>query len=79
HNERNSLANATASESQIASSDEKENKTVAPIEWVTYQGEVYLVAAQVGTRLSLRKSGCSRIVHQVLLGDCQVGGYRLLS
>ncbi|MGH2413530.1 MAG: hypothetical protein ACRDEA_07535, partial [Microcystaceae cyanobacterium] len=79
HNEGNSVAEVTASDSETVSSDEKENKALAPIEWGTYQGEVYLVAQQVGERLSLRKSGCSQIAHRVRLSDCEVGGRRQLS
>jgi uncharacterized membrane-anchored protein len=43
------------------------------IDWVRYQGEVYVVAGTDGQKLLLRKSGSPKILHKVHRSQVEVG------
>lgn len=50
--------------------------TERQIDWVTFEGQSWIVSSQRGSVLSLRKSGSKQIAHRVHLSQVVIGGYR---
>lgn len=64
---------------KVNTSDSKETEATQQelqkpyIDWVRYQGEVYVVAGTDGQKLLLRKSGSPKILHKVHRSQVEVG------
>jgi phage/plasmid-associated DNA primase len=63
-------------ESNQPTGDREPDRETKQIDWVRFQGQVWIVVSQNHDILQLRQSGSQKVIHAVHISSVEIGGYK---